>query len=126
MRVIYHPPLAHNVAEIVKGQTTQTEIQELFGVPLISAEGSQISFYPESPMGRLWAQSPVPVAGRFPYSSIDDEHIAFLFLEQDSTSTRVSGGNWETATRHNRLLIFINKKTGTVDEYSYWEEFEAD
>jgi hypothetical protein len=64
----------------------------------------------------------------FPYSSIDDEHEAFVYLERNYTGRGavVMGGaiKWSHAT--NRLLLFINKKTGIVDEVAYHEEFTTD
>lgn len=68
-----------------------------------------------------------------PYSSIDDEHIALIFLESE---IRLKGKiNWylvrctghTNATYYeNRLLIFIDKKTNIVDEFAYREGFKVD
>jgi hypothetical protein len=69
-----------------------------------------------------------------PYSSIDDEHTALIYWEVDSQwqlttpppllpfalfwSVRIR----ETVLR-NQLLIFVNRRTGLVETFSYQEEF---
>lgn len=165
-QVVYDPPLAKNIPKIVKGQTTQTEVMQWFGVPHLQADGAEITLYSESPMGlhrakaretlikrkkqlqemeksghqRLgWTSSSIDpdmwekVAKLQPYSSIDDEHIALLYLEMDSKIKNIStiglpiyASRGSSIYRVNKLLIFINKKTGVVDEFSYWQEFKVD
>ena len=64
-----------------------------------------------------------------PYSSIDDEHIAFLYLESYDTLSGFCLGPilFQSSTNlENRLLIFINKKTDIVDEFAFREQFKVD
>ena len=64
------------------------------------------------------------------YSSIDEEHVALLYLESDSKVgvawVPTGAGYGKYNYRLNKLLIFIHKETGIVDEFSYREEFKAD
>ena len=69
-----------------------------------------------------------------PYSSIDENHLALLYLESDRdvdvvwvpVILPIAGGGGKASTRLNKLLIFINKKTGIVDEFSFREEFKVE
>ena len=68
------------------------------------------------------------------YSSIDEDHIAYLYFET-SLRQRTSlyffglpGGNikWRNDVRINRLFILVEKHSGLVDEFAFREEFKAD
>ena len=67
-----------------------------------------------------------------PYSSIDNEHIALLYLEVDLLMVSrfipspVSRFSTDLNYCVNRLLFLIDKKTGIVDEFSYWQEFKVE
>ena len=157
--VVHVPCLAKNLPKLVKGQTTRAEVLELFGVPDLQADGADITLYPESAMGQYRAKKRaewerinekyveinkkssqnIPlvdpdylhkIAMLQAYSSIDEEHVALLYLESDSNTTiawvPTGAGYGKSNYRQNKLLIFINKETGIVDEFSYREEFKAD
>ena len=73
------------------------------------------------------------VASLHPYSSIDDAHVVLLFLESKSSTESGQTGDTPaishqltTFTYYNRLLVFIDKKTDIVDQFSFREEFSAE
>lgn len=139
-KFLHEPALATNVPQIVKGQTTKEEVLEYFGMPDIEAHGAHskvssnmalILMYKDPKQRIPMVADNIGVEGLFPYSSIDDEHIAFVYLEHcvnPTTETFVPVVNVGTFTSYqffNRLLIFIDKATGLVDEFAFREEFEA-
>jgi hypothetical protein len=146
--VLHDPPLERNVHRVVKGTTTRTEILNWFGVPDILADGNLITLYPESAMGQYRARMRAEleknkadmekaglnidpefmdkVAKLQPYSSIDDEHVALLYVEMKVESTPTGRLSGETVCYTNKVLFFINKNTGIVDEFSSHFEFRAD
>ena len=153
-RVIHDPPLADRVGKLAKGKTTEAEVRAWFGVPDLKADGAEITLYSESAMGQYrakkrieytkyneniarknWKLQPFDaevldkLAKLQVYSSIDDEHIALLYLESDQRTKAVwapvGGGFGKTNYRQNKLLIFINKRSGVVDHFSYKEEFKT-
>jgi len=142
-RFIHSPPLANGVPKIVEGQTTKDEIIKYYGVPDLEVDGTTIILHPETPLGRLIEN--IRMTKRYhldtniwvdewskllPYSSINDEHIVFLYLEIDSnwkdtfTYVPMNSKIYETILR-NKMIFFINKKTGLVDEFAYREEFKV-
>ena len=66
------------------------------------------------------------------YSSIEEDHIAYLYEETDERylagmtfGLPVCIGGADYRIRWNRLLILIDGHTGVVDEFGYRAEFEA-
>lgn len=158
-RCVHDPPLARNVPKIVRGQTTRAQILQYFGVPDLEAHGSTVTLHDDSVMGkerqklkqllesaqmtteqyntdgerrtvsgtdlfdemaRLWA-----------YSSIDEDHVAYLYWETESR-----GGGWiiplpimivsvDARWLRNKLLVLINEHTGVVDEFGFRQEFNT-
>ncbi len=53
--------------------------------------------------------------------------LAFFYMEHKMKGFVVIpiGGGWGTYYR-NKLLLFINKNKGVVDEFAYREEFKVD
>ncbi len=139
--VVYDPPLARNVDRIVKGETTHSQILGFFGVPSLEVRGSNVIFHDDSPMGQSWLKSMAKsingttlsrserIKQLLPYSSIDDQHVALLYLESDVQYNQgwIPGmGAAHGAALSNRLLVFIDRRTGVVDEFGYLQEFKAD
>jgi hypothetical protein len=152
----HSPPLAEKARKIQKGKTTRIQLETMLGVPDVLAEGSHTTLFPNSVMGLMrqekrnhcykikergakissevtfdpdWYRK---FAELEPYSSIDDNHIAFLYLEYEMTLK----GGWigfpvgiskiNVRINKNRLLVFVNKTTGLVDEFAYGEEFKVE
>lgn len=130
---VHNPPLATNVSRIVKGQTTRAEILKYFGIPDIEADGANSKVNSTGPLAQLWEYRRRPDVlseELFPYSSIDNKHVTFLYLEfagrgvfalaplpfTSIAGVRVTGYS-------NKLLVFIDKNTGVVDDFAYREEF---
>ena len=129
---VHDPPLSRNIGKIVKGQTTMEEILRLFGPPDIEANGPVAKASPNLPMFRMMQDSKpprrfeYPAVSPVPYSSIDEDHVAFLYLEELNRGiVIIPGPSWASDVT-NRLLIFIDKKTNVVDEFAYREEFKAE
>lgn len=119
---VHNPPLARNVPRIVKGKTTLAQIIQFFGKPDIEADGPNAKANPqghlmEEPGGS--AKGAKALERSSPYSSIDDEHVVFLYIESRMQGVVHLSGS------HNKLMLFINKKTGLVDEFAYREQFNA-
>jgi len=134
-RWLHNPPLSRNVSKIIKGQTTKEDVIRLFGPPDIEADGPTAKASPNLPLFRMMqAAGPpkfrieieYPSVSPLPYSSIDDEHVALLYLEELTKGMVIlPGPSWASALR-NKLLIFIDKKKNVVDEFAYREEFKAE
>lgn len=143
----HDPPLAHNVPQIVKGQTTRDEILQYFGPPDIEADGANSIVNPNMPIIRMYkelsgwplyrdAEFPkfTELEKLFPYRSIDDDHVSFVYNELYYHKFKVKFIRYESINMpsviqeyfNNRLLILINKETGIVDEFYYREEFRTD
>ena len=160
-RWVHDPPLARNIPRIVRGQTTGTQILEYFGVPDLEAHGPVVTLHDDSVMGKqrqknmraleraeMAAERYNTNGGRrgatgtdlldemarlWAYSSIDEDHIAYLYLEMDYRGTAwimpigwpiVAGGS-DHRVLQNKLLVLINRHTGVVDEFGYRQEFNA-
>lgn len=138
-KFIHQPVLAANVPKIIKGQTTREQILKFFGPPDIEADGAQSKVNSNMPLIMMYRESgfknELPSGLRlerfFPYSSIDEEHIAFFYLEHCykyklQTFVPVANVIANTVDQFfNKLLILINKNAGVVDEFSFREEFKA-
>jgi hypothetical protein len=162
---VHDPPLARNVRNIVRGQTTKEQVLGYFGIPDLEAQGATVILHDDSMMGRKRHQMKRNLAradeaqdhlngslarlngSRNPqtpsaaalydervrlraYSSIDDEHIAYLYEETDEwyvagIAYPLAIGGADYRIRWNRLLILINRHTGVVDEFGYRQEFKA-
>lgn len=158
-RCVHDPPLARNVQKIIRGQTTRAQILQYFGVPDLEAHGSTVTLHDDSVMGKERqkmkqllesAQMALeryntdgggrPASGTdmfdemarlWAYSSIDQDHVAYLYWEEESR-----GGVWviplpamiagfDVQARHNKLLVLIDKHTGVVDEFGFRQEFNT-
>lgn len=164
---VHDPPLGRNIPKIVRGQTTQAQILEYFGIPDLEAQGATVILHDDSMMGRKRQQmrrnlermdksqarlstfllvpsgnrdTQTPSAAKLydeqvrlrAYSSIEEDHIAYLYEETDERylagmtfGLPVCVGGADYRIRWNRLLILINGHTGVVDEFGYREEFKA-
>lgn len=157
-RFAHDPPLARNVARIECGRTTRAEVLECFGRPDFEVHGSCVTHNPDGPMGRYYERLRLSnvrmrrIAGGTPrlwstdedrafgerwltrflglraYSSIDDDHVAYLYEELEGwagwgfTVPTVAGGS-HMQIRQNRLLVLIDVHTDVVDMYGYRHEF---
>ncbi|MCI0400374.1 MAG: hypothetical protein L0Z68_03605 [Gammaproteobacteria bacterium] len=137
-KFVHEPTLATNAPKIVKGQTTRKEILKYFGPPDIEADGAQSKVSSNMPLIMMYRQyrsnnlpSDIGSEGLFPYSSIDDEHISFFYVEHCYKYTTqafvpvLNVGAYTHRQFFNKLLILISKKTNMVDEFAFREEFEA-
>ena len=130
---VHTPPLATNVAKVVKGQTTRGDVLRMFGPPDIEADGPTAKANDSLPRFRMLTETGAKVgirvdhrsASPVPYSSIDDDHVLFVYIEEAHRGTVVLPGPSWGSMRRNVLLIFMQKKTGLVDELTYREEFKA-
>jgi hypothetical protein len=134
-KFVHDPPLSRNVGKIVKGKTTREEILRIFGPPEIEADGPNAKASPNLPEFRTIRESvprgftidiEYPTASPIPYSSIDDEHLAYVYLEDLQRGTVVIPGPSWASNEKNILLIFIHKKTNVVDEFAYREQFKTE
>lgn len=117
------PPLRDNVPQLVAGRTTRDELLRWFGTPYIHADGAIATLNPrEKKEGVVTARLP---KSEIPYSSIDLDHEAFYYLEVKSTGFFILPGGGCMRIYRNRLLVFVDKKTGLVDEWNFREEFKA-
>ena len=160
---VHDPPLVQNVTKLVRGKTTGTEILSLFGTPDFEADGAEDTVNTDSTMGeqraamkskcedynrlieknKYVANLPKCDPGCYEesarllaYSSIDEDHIAYLYVEtswrrRNATYFVPVGvpGAYSKSTndvRINRLFILVNKHTGLVDNFAFREEFKAD
>lgn len=129
-RRVHDPPLARNIDNLVEGQTTRIDILRMFGEPDVHADGPNATVSDNHPMLRWDTDKPLPDK-RFieefkqahPYSSIDDRHEAFFYLETLGRGFVVFPGGGTASSYINKLLIFVDKESGTVDRFYYWEEF---
>lgn len=146
---MHDPPLATNVPKIARGQTTRAQILEYFGVPDLEAHGSKVTLHDDSVMGKqrqemkrvleragMAASTDAfdEMARLWAYSSIDEDHVVYLYWETES-----HGGGWmipliviptritssDVRVLQNKLLVLINRHTGVVDEFGYRQEFSA-
>jgi hypothetical protein len=159
-RCVHDPPLAENVPKIVRGQTTRAQILDYFGIPDLEAQGSTVILHDDSMMGkhrlktkrrleraaksaeRFKTNSEAPRAsptswydrlmGFRAYSSIDNDHVAYLYEELEERyiagmtfGLPVAIGGADYRIRRNKLLVLINKHTEVVDEFGYRQEFNA-
>lgn len=157
-RLVHDPPLADNVPKIARGETTREQVLGYFGVPDYEVRGTIVTLREDSMMGRHYqevkermeeafrraerngAVRPPQMAGGTAgmdqavgmgaYSSIDDDHIAYLYLETEASYSawalplpHVMVVRSNVRARQNRLLILINKHTGLVDEFGFRQEF---
>lgn len=164
-RCVHDPPLAKNVSRIVRGQTTQAQVLEYFGVPDFEVRGTTATLREDSMLGKrlqqmrqnlqrmsaslarikvstgqaqpnctTQEQSPGArfdeMLGMRAYSSIDDNHFAYLYEESDESFVAgmtfglpITIGGADCRVRTNRLLLLINRHTNVVDEFGYRGEF---
>lgn len=131
---VHDPPLSRNLGKIVKGQTTRDEILRLFGPPDIEADGPRAKASANLPLFRMLREATprteiqieYPAVSPTPYSSIDSDHVAFLYLEEANEGVVMLPGPSWASSRKNKLLIFIDKRTNLVDEFAYSEQFKAE
>ncbi len=135
--VLHNPPLGKGLTMIEKGRTTRDDVLKLFGTPDVEADGPRIKIGPNHPrmnsspeakfaMPRPGSQPPKPREVVVTYSSIDDDRVALLYLETLSTGLLVVPGGGSVSYAVNKLLIFVNKKTGIVEDFVYRGEFKTD
>jgi len=125
------PPLATNVPRIVKGQTTRAEVLDWFGEPDLETEQGQAKANLNMAMIRSYwpADTGIPeplkadLERAFPYSGIDENHEALLYVEQRNTSVLILPGGGTAHRYVNRLLLLVNRKTAVVDGFWYQAEF---
>ncbi|MCI0557352.1 MAG: hypothetical protein MN733_02575 [Nitrososphaera sp.] len=127
---VHDPVLAKNVPRLIKGKTTREEVVRYLGPPDVEVDGTNVKANPAAPIFRIEGISSAFSAKVFekstPYSSMDAEHIAFIYIDRYAKGVIFLPGPGWTSAHNNKLLIFINKKTGLVDEFAYREELKAD
>jgi hypothetical protein len=146
------------VPKIVRGVTTRAQVLEYFGVPDYEVRGNVVTLRDDSMMGRHYREirekmerayeqaarngttgQPQMVNGAAmmdqaaslgAYSSIDDDHIAYLYEETETSFSAwalplptVMVVRSNVRAHQNRLLLLINKHTGLVDEFGFRQEF---
>ena len=156
--LVHDPPLARNVSKIVRGETTREQVLRYFGVPDYEVRGNIVTLREDSMMGRHYQEvkerteeafrraqrngavgQPQMTGGTAgmdqavglgAYSSIDDDHIAYLYLETEASYSawalplpNIMVARTNARAHQNRLLILINKHTGLVDEFGFRHEF---
>jgi hypothetical protein len=161
VRLVHEPALAANIDKLVKGTTSKHDVLRYFGLPDFEVNGSNVTIHRGSPMARLRTQldgrvteakrqseqswGPKPQVNfdpdewikSHPYSSINDDHVVFLYVELDSQWRQVMPPpiapfvlfmvvRAEDTVRRNRLFLWINKKTELVDDFAYREEFRVE
>jgi len=128
----HKPALGVNVGKLIKGRTTKAEVMQLFGEPDVHAIGPESRANPNMPTlkGMREAGRAEEAAKMYVYSSIDPEQEAFFYVEQKGEGALgwiplpmggAVAGNVSYST--NKLLIFIDRKSGLVREFWYRQEF---
>ncbi|MCI0400377.1 MAG: hypothetical protein L0Z68_03620 [Gammaproteobacteria bacterium] len=138
--ITHEPTLATEVPKIMKGRTTKGEVLKHFGMPDIEADGANSTVNANMPLvlmyGATYELAGVPIRPNpsnlmklYPYSSIDEGHIVFVYEEfchKGGDVVFVPVVNVGASTTYqffNKLLIWINKRTELVDNYAFREEF---
>lgn len=128
-QVAYDPPLAKHAGQVVKGRTTGAQIQEWFGTPYLQADGPHVTIFADSPVMRSLRNPRVQeLADEYsklmPYSSLDNEHVALLYMETALVGLEAMMYGGEMRPLANKMFVMINKKTDIVAEFCYRQEFK--
>jgi len=125
------PPLAQSIATIQKGRSTRDDVVRHLGTPHLEALGGETKVSRLHPAIRSLDESNYKpsyyseILNLWPYSSITDDRIALVYFESRGAGAVALWGSGKVSASVNRLLIFINRETGFVEEVFFREEFKA-
>jgi hypothetical protein len=144
--LVHNPPLGRNVHQIVRGQTTKSQILARFGLPDIEADGSRSKVNANTPLAIWWGEylkAAPEWTDAMPYSGIGSNQEALFYVEffakgilgtvrgaRDvpmlTLANEGAAGVYRGEVARNRLLVLINRDTGIVEDFAYREEFKGD